>query len=1046
MAFKFYLNDNEINVQTNASFRSTQDSSLDDGSLMIELTTSAKTIKPRSKLRIDEINGNNEVVNEWNFIVISDDVEQANKIEPFYYVHYLTVAQSTQALQHYLLRNSIFQQPLDEKKARTIAHGYILNTPTSTTTFDASGKMILACYNNGAASWDDWQENVYRSDKIYISSREKINNVFVDIDTWVLGFKFAYDNGTNGILCTMGNSPRTWDRNKHSSFGIFIEYREEEDSAEPDAQESFTINAGNGKYDTIIQQISKTFFEEHGAGWYNLTLNVQNLPSWIFNNSDISFNVTDDRTTGGVVGAAFPTIQTILYLTLRIDTYYYSLYNVLNNIRYQCGKELNGIDRQEKPYSLFNISELNNIVAPDFRFSGSTVFDAVSQVFEYIDAVPTLDKSNQLGYELLNEFNGQKLDSSTKFGDIKTRLEDKYYDNQIITQYTNAKQPTPIWYPAKNRYKYIETTKYGIPNVNDAVITTDKPIEKINKLWIRLSRKTDVDYKFDVKHSYIYNNNTYYIYSVDFSGFSIPNASYDIAPVMVEQSIYFSLPVGSITSSSRVQANTLMFTKGSKEIHVGTYEELNYTSINIYTVIAKMLREEWEFVNSWNIGDLFTPQNVFETHYSIEYMATYEGQTMVESPENKKEGQFVVAQNSSSTAINKMGSNMLGFITRTGNESKAITMQLNTYDSRLTKGSIWQDDNGNKWVANIVKITFTTSNEIITEVEFVKNFNMISQRTQVDEEIKYTTINQQLIDKGYENVNEYLYFSTSSISDDENTQFTLDVVNSLLKGTFGNDDTLSYVGDCMIRLDDNTPCFIPLHIYGAGNVINFEINYDHPLLAGNYLDGTQYTTMSRAVLYTDDGFGNELYAVFYKQLDNSSQLYDNYPIGNTSSHTQMFSLTYKYYKRENEILSFNYGIALLPKPIFQSNSYVKSEEIYFGEEFLAQNYLIPNNKYHTYQRILHLFFDTENEYGINDKKVKDSSNVIEETGLSTIVDTTNRYIQFSAGNVQYGQSAKSWGICDDNGNIYLVANQSVESSGGSLTTRLYFARRRKRWE
>ena len=984
------------------------------------------------------------MIHDWNFITLSDDVEPVDKVNGFY-LHRLTVVQNTHELSHRLLRNSVFQQPLDEKVANTYVRGSLLVTATA----NQGGSGYIFNASELKLPGSTGEENIYRKDLIYIENAEKINNVFIDLNSYCLHFNnINFGVTTGGYQANIGwtaQGDKTWKRNRHLSFPLILEYRASS-SASPSATQTIYVDAGNSDNFTKTQQLTKTFFESHGAGWYSIALDTDNLPTFNLANSEMSFGVTTGFPDTPVANVPYPNILVMLDIKLRIDTYYYSLWDVLDIIRKQTLKTLNNENRGTSPYILVpkENSDLSNIVAPDFQFTGGTVFDAVSQVFNYIDAVPVILKEKRVGaytyanvldYEYLNEFNGELLPSDYKFADKKTRIEDKYYDNQIITQYRNAKQPTPINYPAKNRYKKLEANVYGVvDSVNAYKITTDKPIEKINKLNIILPTGNIFSYRYPLYYQFVRENQTYTVTDVYYGGgdsqFSLPYTALDIAPILVESSIYRSLPVGSPSASTRNKNNTLMFTKGTNYIPIGTYEELGYTSINLADAINKLVQETFAFTNDIIFSGTYGQYNLYDVYYSIEYVATFEGQTMVESPENKKEGQYVVAQNSSSAALNKMGSNMLGFIAKTGNESKVVTMQLNTYDTRLTKGSMWIDSNNNKWIANIVKITFTTSEEIITEVEFVKNFNMISQRTQVDEEIKYTVLNNSLVNKAFENVNEYLYFSYDTITDENNTSFTDSMVQSLFEGTFNADISQAYPGDCAVQLDNNQKCFVPIHIYGAGNVINFELNYEDSKQAGMYID-TSNRINGKVVLYTEDGFGENMNVSVYKQQTNGVLQYSNYPIYNSTDHTLLFSFDYKYYKRENEILSFNYGIALMSNP---------GEEIYFGEEFISQNYLIPNNKYvGSNDRKLYFYISQDEKYNIGSKKALGDR----QTNLNISINATNKTITITA-DWGYYTDAISWCIADENENIYIAGNQDLIAENSKFTVVLHYAKRKFR--
>ena len=177
MAVQFFLNDNQtpIRVNTNATFIATKDDSDDTGTLTLGWNDSANAIAPRTKLRIhDLITGE-----DWNFIILKDNVSRVKKISPAKYVHILTVVQNTHEMTHYLLRPSTFQQPLQFRKAKTVAHGNIRVTATkpvpsvASYEFSTDGVLHLPNHHDGSTI----VQNIYRADKVYISEREKVDKV-----------------------------------------------------------------------------------------------------------------------------------------------------------------------------------------------------------------------------------------------------------------------------------------------------------------------------------------------------------------------------------------------------------------------------------------------------------------------------------------------------------------------------------------------------------------------------------------------------------------------------------------------------------------------------------------------------------------------------------------------------------------------------------------------------------------------------------------------------------------------------------------------------
>ena len=81
--------------------------------------------------------------------------------------------------------------------------------------------------------------------------------------------------------------------------------------------------------------------------------------------------------------------------SLEFEQYQFTLYDVLDQIHKTARVSRNGGYDVPLLYSLEHMNQddeslLKSIVSPEFTFTGLDLFTAVSQVFEYINAVPTL--------------------------------------------------------------------------------------------------------------------------------------------------------------------------------------------------------------------------------------------------------------------------------------------------------------------------------------------------------------------------------------------------------------------------------------------------------------------------------------------------------------------------------------------------------------------------------------------------------------------------------------------------------------------------------
>ena len=174
----------------------------------------------------------------------------------------------------------------------------------------------------------------------------------------------------------------------------------------------------------------------------------------------------------------------------------------------------------------------------------------------------------------------------------------------------------------------------------------------------------------------------------------------------------------------------------------------------------------------------------------------------------------------------------------------------------------------------------------------------------IDEDIKYYQINRQIAAKGFENVNEYIYFSYESFASQDETAFTDSLVDSLLRGTFGTYLPAKKTADvCVIGFDQSYNILCPLHVYGAGNVLEFEFNFEDPILAGNYIKSENNRIVSKNALYNEEGFASGFQAVIYS-VENPISL-EEYPwYTNMVATSMVYISSYIYHKRPSEIFSF----------------------------------------------------------------------------------------------------------------------------------------------
>lgn len=1046
MALKFYLNDVEINVDTNSSMTFTQDKSLDGGSFPLEWNQTKNCIFPGTKLKIVNTSTNETIV----FEVLKDEVEIISRRDDVKYLHHLSVTQNTHDLSKHLVRNTVFSQPLKDSKQALLSA-----TGIGFCYYDNVGHNYIIQDDIGYELDGDHNEGGFPNQRFEITTREKINSAKLKVDIKITPHR---DVSLSGGKHEIENATHTYENKAFGDFYVKLNRYLTKDATTP-VETKYIMISTDQKYIEV-----PTEWVDVG-GWYGLDLILSGTGRFQIDNSEITYNDKYFYVEGGEPlgnNILQPTVLVRMVFTLIVDTYYYSLWDVINTLYLQSLKTVNGSSR-EIPFSpLTSGSEqgqfLNSIVAPEFSFTGKDLFSCISEVFDYIDAVPVITSSGALGFEFLNEFH--QPDEAISFADKRFVLSDEYYTNKLVSYYQNAKQPHAETYPSKYSFRRFSANNYGIVDVNDYYAFTPNPIESIKSVIIKLPSTLQIRIGIRVKYNDL--ESEIVEWSVIITDF-VYSREIDITNCVFERSIYGLLPDNFPEDFSQCnQNNSLFFEKGAKSINVGgtVKTQGNYEYLKIKYVIEMALNFLYQdkkddmsdsvvSITYPNIDTIITENLLYSFEYKIEYYGNYNGRIDVDTPDYKRVGETYVNQQNASVVLNRLGKNMSGLATMLGNEQMTASLEFKGYDNRLQKGTIWLDEDGNKWIANKVKITFTVdSGTIVTDVEFVKNFNAIAQYMSLDQEKRFYDIDNSLTATGYDVVKAYIYFSKTDIANKQQTGImTEDLVNIITQtlstelkeekdrslyawlGTYNGENDGTY----------KNKVYIPLHVYGAGNSINFETNFESPVNAGNRIVYESAKTICKTTMYAgEDGFANKVRLTIAKDRTSKIEL-PNYPVkGTESDGDTLAEFTYNYFKKPNEIFHLSFSVGFLPYFSVEENEFDlrvrKPEEIYFGDNFISQNDIIPN----VFKRSLKVYVSTSEEYTISSMK-----------GLGNEVDTATINCSFSEVgggilSVSLGTTKtniKSWAICNQNDNILIATNQKLASAS---SLRLYFITRNTR--
>lgn len=1060
---KFYLGQKDIQHEIKCNTNSTITEiagTFDLGTIELEWNECKYAIFPNTLFFIEETE-TNEI---WSYIINQDNVEIVKKTNTVKYLHTLTLSQSIHKLNNVPLRNSVFSQPFSTKKH---FEKNTLFIDVTNYEYDSSDHLyhfvsndsniyVNTNYNNDSTIKEDY--------KINLSDVGKITNAYLTITSKIITFKnsaYSSDVIPNGNIIS-GQNAQIENSYIQSLRIRIINYNNENDYIE------FNVT------DNIYQQIN---LSSNQINWLkNKNVYIKLVSGTIGNIQSICPQTKSD-------GNPLPALG-FINVSLDLASFKYSLWDVLNILNKQCIKQYNGsqlLNYYEMPDKTTGQGlELDSIIAPEFNFTQTDLYEAVAKVLSFIDAFPILIENNILGYQYLNNLSADTI-NNLQVNDVKTTLNETNFTNKLASYYQNGKKNESIIYPAKNFYKHPTTSNYGVADKNDWYFYLNKPIDYIDKFIVRTT--TDVINLPFIQHDF--NNGVsdftvyYYFQNVYLNSItSTPEKIFiDITNRIFPTDVYGNLPNGYASDLSTNKNNSLYYSKGDNKIYCGITGEI--LAVGQHDVLQYVLENSL----GYNLG--FGYRASISINYSnakkdyifnCEYHPILNGKVSQESISNKIEKETIVAQANSGTELNRLGNNLQGLIAKLGNEEKSITLPITKFKNKIKLGTHYIDELGNNWIVNKIQTTFTTDKEkVIVNATFTKNFNAMQQFTSLNQEKRFYEISNNLTSKGYENINEFIYFTnnenitnTDLMNLSSKIAFRKIGLQAIFNKTFNyfeNDYALTNMNSIFDMAGIWThqsneiykKTYIQPIVYGNGNQICFEMSFNNSVLADNYIDGNN---VCNAWLYTeDDGFAD--YVVIIGSFTDKNIIYDTqwYPqITNNLPGTNIFELNdFYYYKKPNEIFHVNYSLNFLPywEKTTENDLNIPQyiyEEIFFGDKFINENGIIPNTEYDKGKQKQFSLWVGNDRYSIIDQKAQGtkvngtitvSISSTEQSYSATTGAATWGNIQIKVNNNLYDTgNNKSWCLADENGNIYIAVNKN-ENSYTTTTLSFFTSRNRK---
>ena len=757
---RFVIGGQEVNVEISPTLVETLDESLDNMTINLEINDNPKPYKPlESPVRVYD---NNTLIAE--FLISSDTVELAGT-NPNRYKHTLSLIQNSQRLTKNLIRNTVFSTSLEYANSinKKIGGNWRYVGPIGTFAVD-----------NNTATYDLSDINV------------QLFKLHINFDVYYATSRIYADEQQVG-----SQQDPEWEENYYYSIRK-REINKWSDFCSNYPKITFSIT---GDAEVKEWQLDSTLKD-------NQILSIPNeILTWIqqHNSGTLTVSVSlDIPTSQWGVTALNPRIHyhqvnhpifIKLVFDCIVDFVDYSVYDVIDTLlkQYQKNTKAYNINNdgfiqplfllpteQHNP-DLYNL--LKNTNSPNFIFTQSSIFDALDEIFRLFDATFRIDKDGYLDIEYFNE-HSPTLMTNSKIAGRSSSLGEERFANRLVTFFQNTKVDDK--FPNSNNENAtacVRSKSLGVPGMNDFVFEVPKPINFIKRVLLSGNFVTNQAEKISDPY-YIGIAYNYYTFSNQDTKRTI-----DITPLVVESSIWSLLPVtGSYNpfNPELSQESALSYEKGSKYIEISNYYNItnenallnNQIAIltNVYKY-ATMLIYGLNSLTGWN----FSASNIDwkNVRLAVDYEALTDGKLVNESIDYKYDGEILTNQDNGSIDINKLGLNMVGLSLKLGQPTLTMTQKFTNWNDRIKKGQYFIDStDGSRWVANTCSYTLVTNDIVQATIEFVKNFNGLASRIQLNKEKRLSNISNELTVKCEENYGEYIFYSPNNLEDIEQETFS----------------------------------------------------------------------------------------------------------------------------------------------------------------------------------------------------------------------------------------------------------------------------------
>lgn len=856
-----------------------QDYALDEGTLVLSPLSNSEPLDPRETLlSYQDIDGETE----W-YRLVSDAVTVVQRGASLAYRHELQYASLSRDLAFHLIRGCDFSQPKNR--------GKVVGGANSTGIIQTDGSIV---------------ENFQRVLPATTNEKAVIKSGYLKLETW---------------YATSTTDP--------SSTGVY---------ALAKGGTTAVIQAGS-----VVSCLSDGTSQTTLFAFSLITEGEVALTSAqiaLINNAmaqGLYIAVTPLTPTAFLVGTK--TTAVVMHASVVLETYYYTYLDVINGLLKAAHRPSTSSFTELEPFVVYPTSGafyafLSTTIAPDFQFAqGMTLWDALSEVFRAFDAQPVLSPSStgsagvcQIGAKYFNERTGA-LSGIGSVADASTTVSDEGRSPALVCKYQNGYPRNVEAYPGRGGFGYAYSKALGVPSSDDLWFSPrSKAIDVVTSLKAYMSQVLATD-------DYI-----------------MTNVPLDLTPFVFEKTAWSLLPQATAYTTTPTQLNTFWYEQGSSDgVYVGNVQKVVGATVYSYVqAIEAALSLFFGIGLSYPVTPSFSAfpnggGKAWDMPLSLEFEAMGSGSVRVEGFADKGDGETAIAQAGQFPSLPRLGQSMLGTVSQKGEPTKGKLFPISSFAARPRRGSYYYDTDGSAWIVQATKCSALPGGWKC-DVALVKNFNQLAGRVSVDRKATFSNISPSLSLQSEAVYQEYLYFCASAP-----TQFstapTLWTSAEGLVGACGyylltaltpapSGVSYPYSAVACVRglwssrsgaSQTSDYVALPLSVYGAGTAVCFEGFFPSSVSAGNLLTATSVSWFSdsltsNAVRYcSPTGFADGFDLIIGSRSAASHLVFPSLPSLGSSYSAYIAApltaaLSMDMPKRPNEIIGFNYEIAILPFP------------------------------------------------------------------------------------------------------------------------------------